>query len=97
MEIAIISIVILIFSVILHEVAHGYAADMLGDPTARREGRLTLNPLAHVDWYGSVLLPAFLVYVHSPIMLGWAKPVPYNPHNMRHPYAEGPRLTFCSR
>lgn len=100
MELIIISILILVFSVIIHEVAHGYAADMLGDKTARYEGRLTLNPVPHIDLYGSIILPAFLAFVHSPILLGWAKPVPYNPHNMRHPYAEalvagaGPAVNF---
>jgi Zn-dependent protease len=100
MEIAIISIVVLVFSVILHEVAHGYAADMLGDMTARYVGRLTLNPIPHIDLYGSIILPAALTFLHSPVVLGWAKPVPYNPHNMRHPYAEalvaiaGPATNF---
>jgi len=79
------SLVILILSVIAHEVAHGYAADSLGDPTARLAGRLTLNPLPHIDLMGSILLPALLVFTHSPILFGWAKPVPYNPYNLRNP------------
>jgi len=80
---AIFLIVILIFSVVLHEVAHGVAANALGDPTARLEGRLTLNPINHLDPFGSVLLPALLALSGSPFLFGWAKPVPYNPYNFR--------------
>jgi Zn-dependent protease len=100
MEIAIISISILVFSVILHEVAHGYMADSLGDPTARNAGRLTLNPIPHIDPYGSILLPAMLAFTHAPIMIGWANPVPYNPHNIRNAYGDalvalaGPATNF---
>ena len=83
LEIAL-SLVVLILSIILHEVAHGYAADALGDPTARYAGRLTLNPLAHIDPIGSVIVPLLLVISSSPIFFGWAKPVPYNPHNLRN-------------
>ncbi|MFA5997788.1 MAG: site-2 protease family protein [Candidatus Paceibacterota bacterium] len=78
------ALVVLILSVIAHEVAHGYAANSLGDPTARLAGRLTLNPLPHIDLMGSIILPALLVFTHSPIMFGWAKPVPYNPFNLKH-------------
>lgn len=75
----------LIVSVILHEVAHGYAAYRLGDPTARNAKRLTLNPLAHIDPFGSVILPLILVFTGSPVLLGWAKPVPFNPGYFRDP------------
>lgn len=78
------ALVVLILSVIAHEVAHGYAANSLGDPTARLAGRLTLNPLPHIDLMGSIILPALLVFTNSPIMFGWAKPVPYNPFNLKH-------------
>ena len=78
----VLSLVVLILSVIAHEVAHGYAADALGDPTARLAGRLTLNPLPHIDPVGSVIVPALLVLSGSPILFGWAKPVPYNPYNL---------------
>jgi Zn-dependent protease len=88
MEIAIISLLVLVFSVILHEVAHGYMADMLGDTTARYAGRLTLNPIPHIDLYGSIIVPGLLLVTHSPILFGWAKPVPYNPHNIKNPYGE---------
>jgi Zn-dependent protease len=81
----IIFIVILIVSIILHEIAHGYTADKLGDPTARLAGRLSLNPLVHIDWVGSVILPFFLVISGAPFVLGWAKPVPFNPFNMKNP------------
>src|SRR3989344_3776647 len=82
-------IAVLAISVILHEVAHGYMANWLGDPTAKLEGRLTLNPIKHIDPAGSLLLPAILVITHSPILIGYAKPVPYNPYNLRGKYAEG--------
>lgn len=76
-------IVILIFSVVVHEVSHGYAALALGDKTAQYAGRLTLNPLKHLDPFGSVLLPA-MAYFLGGFIFGWAKPVPYNPYNLRN-------------
>lgn len=82
MEIAI-ALVVLILSIIAHEVAHGYAADALGDPTARLAGRLTMNPVPHIDPMGSILIPGLLMLTGSSIFFGWAKPVPYNPHNLR--------------
>ncbi len=82
-------LVVLIFSVILHEVAHGHMANWLGDPTARLAGRLTLNPLRHIDPLGSIILPALLLITHAPILIGYAKPVPYNPYNLRGRYGEG--------
>lgn len=81
------SLGVLFFSVILHEVAHGYMANYLGDPTARLQGRLTLNPLSHIDPIGSVILPAILALSHAPI-IGYAKPVPYNPYNLPGKYDE---------
>ncbi len=82
------SLVILIVSVILHEVAHGYMANYLGDPTAKLQGRLTLNPISHIDPVGSILLPLMLVLTNSPIRIGYAKPVPYNPHYLPGKYDE---------
>lgn len=79
---AILSIIILIFSVIVHEVAHGYMADRLGDPTARLSGRLTLNPLKHIDPIGSIIVP--LITSLAGFTFGWAKPVPYNPYNLKN-------------
>jgi Zn-dependent protease len=78
------SIVILIMSVVIHEVAHGYTAYRLGDNTARIAGRLTLNPLKHLDLFGSVILPGLLVLMNTNFIIGWAKPVPYNPRNLRN-------------
>jgi Zn-dependent protease len=83
--VTLLALVVLILSIIAHEVAHGYAADALGDPTARLAGRLTLNPLPHIDLMGSIVIPALLMITHSPIFFGWAKPVPYNPYNLRSP------------
>jgi len=76
-------IIILIFSIVIHEVSHGAAANYLGDPTAKYAGRLTLNPIKHLDPIGSVFLPLFLILIRSPILFGWAKPVPINPYNFR--------------
>jgi len=78
----IVSIAVLIMSVVAHEVAHGAMADYLGDPTARLAGRLTLNPIPHLDPFGSVILP-FLTVLIGGFIIGWAKPVPYNPYNVR--------------
>ena len=75
---------ILVFSIVIHEVAHGFAAHSLGDPTAKLQGRLTLNPIKHIDPIGSIMIPAFLVLSGSSILFGWAKPVPYNPYNLRN-------------
>jgi Zn-dependent protease len=77
-------IAILIPSVILHEVAHGFVAHRLGDPTARDAGRLTLNPVKHIDPFGSLLLPALLALARQNVF-GWAKPVPINPGRFQHP------------
>lgn len=76
-------IAILIFSVVIHEVAHGAMANYLGDPTAKYAGRLTLNPIKHLDLFGSIIVPLFLVLTGSGIIIGWAKPVPINPYNLR--------------
>lgn len=75
---------VLVVSVILHEVAHGVVADWLGDKTARNAGRLTLNPVSHIDPFGSVLLPALLAFSGQPLF-GWAKPVPVQPRNLSNP------------
>ncbi len=90
MELIIFQIVILLFSVVIHEVSHGFVAEYLGDPTARIAGRLTLNPIKHLDPFGSFLLPVLLIISHSPIVLGWAKPVPYNPSRLVKDYKYGP-------
>lgn len=79
---AVFYIAILIMSVVIHEISHGFMAEYFGDKTARFAGRLTLNPIKHLDLFGSILLPALLVISHSPFLIGWAKPVPYNPENL---------------
>lgn len=79
-------LVVLIFSVIIHEISHGYIAEHLGDPTARLAGRLTLNPLKHLDFFGSFLLPVSLFLLSGGgFVFGWAKPVPYNPVYLKNP------------
>lgn len=82
-----VSITVFAVVVIVHEAAHALAARCLGDDTAKRAGRLTLNPLAHIDPVGTVILPALLVLSHSPVVFGWAKPVPINPMNFKNPRA----------
>ncbi len=79
------SLFVLVFSVMVHEVSHGAIAYKLGDDTAKVMGRLNLNPLNHIDPVGSVLMPLFLIIIKSPILFGWAKPVPYNPLNLKNP------------
>lgn len=76
-------ILILVMSIVVHEVSHGFVAEYFGDDTARKAGRLTLNPIPHIDIFGSIFLPVILIISHSPFMFGWAKPVPYNPNNLR--------------
>ena len=76
------SIIILVFSVVLHEISHGYMALYLGDPTAKLSGRLTLNPFSHLDPFGSVIVP--IITSMFGFTFGWAKPVPYNPYNLRN-------------
>lgn len=83
LEFAVISLVILVFSAVFHEVAHGWVADRLGDPTARLLGRLTLNPIPHIDPLMSILLPLVLILTGSPVIFGAAKPVPVDPFNLR--------------
>ena len=83
MPITIFSLIVLLFSIILHEIAHGSVALRMGDPTAKLAGRLTLNPLKHIDLFGTIILPLLLVIMQSPFIIGWAKPVPINPYNFR--------------
>lgn len=79
---AVFYIAVLIMSIVIHEISHGFMAERFGDKTARYAGRLTLNPIRHLDLFGSILLPVILVLSHSPFLFGWAKPVPYNPDNL---------------
>jgi Zn-dependent protease len=75
---------VLIISIVIHEVAHGVAAEKQGDPTARMLGRITMNPIKHADLVGSVILPLILLVSGAQFFIGWAKPVPYNPANFRN-------------
>jgi Zn-dependent protease len=77
----------MLYSIILHEIAHGKVAELMGDSTAKMYGRLTLNPLPHIDPFG-IILPILLIMIGAPIVFGWAKPVPINPYNF-HNYRQG--------
>lgn len=80
-----ISLPLFLVAIIIHEYAHGWVADKLGDPTAKYAGRLTFNPLAHLDPLGTFFLPLLLMFIGSPFIFGWAKPVPINFSLLRHP------------
>lgn len=82
-QIVVFQIIVLVFSAIIHEYMHAWMADRLGDPTAKDLGRLTLNPIPHIDIFGSIILPFVLVITGSGFVIGWAKPVPFNPNNLR--------------
>jgi Zn-dependent protease len=84
MEYIVYALPLLLFSVVVHEYAHGLAAYRAGDPTAMMAGRLTLNPVPHIDIVGSIIVPVFLVVTKSPFFIAWAKPVPVNPLNFRN-------------
>jgi len=75
----------ILISVTLHEAAHGYTANLLGDNTAKKLGRVTLNPFKHIDRFGTIILPLILIIIKSPFLFGWAKPVPVNFHNLKNP------------
>lgn len=95
--ITIFSLLVLLFSVVLHEVSHGTAAYYLGDPTAKEAGRLTLNPLGHLDPFGSVILPLLLLLFTAgkgPV-LGWAKPVPINPYHFKNPKWDNAKVALA--
>lgn len=81
--ILIFQLAILIFSIVVHEVSHGLTANKLGDPTAKEMGRLNFNPLKHLDFMGSFLVP-LISYAAGGVIFGWAKPVPYNPYNLKN-------------
>jgi len=82
--ITLLAVVVLIISIILHELAHGFVSYLLGDPTPKEAGRLTLNPIKHIDLLGSVLLPLLLVISNVGVIFGWAKPVPIDPRNYKN-------------
>ena len=74
-----------LIAIVFHEIAHGWVAFRLGDPTAARMGRLTLNPISHIDLFGTVIFPLILIVTHAPFLFGYAKPVPVNFQNLRNP------------
>ncbi len=82
-------------AVIVHEVSHGWVADRLGDPTARLSGRLTLNPIPHIDIYGTIIVPILLFFFHSPFIFGWAKPVPIDPYNLKNPRKDSALISLA--
>ncbi|MCL2335714.1 MAG: site-2 protease family protein [Endomicrobia bacterium] len=88
-------VVVLLFSIIIHEVAHGYAAYLRGDDTAKAAGRLTLNPIPHIDIIGTILLPIALLMAQSPVLFGWAKPVPINSYRLKNPKTDIPLVSFA--
>jgi len=81
----ILGIPLLFFAVVVHECSHGWVAYLNGDDTAKQMGRLTLNPLPHIDLIGTILLPVILIMSHAPVLIGWAKPVPINPYRLNNP------------
>ena len=78
-------IVPILISITMHEAAHGYTANILGDNTAKKLGRVTLNPFKHIDKFGTIILPSLLVIMNSPFLFGWAKPVPVKFHRLKNP------------
>lgn len=84
-----------LLAITIHEASHAWMADRLGDPTARAMGRLTLNPLAHLDIYGTVLIPLILIFLGSPIVVGWAKPVEYDPYNLANPKRDAALISLA--
>ena len=87
-------IVVLVFSIVFHEVSHGWVAERCGDPTARFMGRLTLNPVPHLDLWGSILMPGMLAMLHSPFLFGYAKPVPVDARNFKDPRYDGIKVAL---
>lgn len=84
-----------LIAITIHEAAHAFTADKLGDPSPRLAGRLTLNPIAHIDLYGTVLVPFLLLFIGSPFVFGWAKPVPVDPYNLAHPKKDSALISFA--
>jgi len=89
-----IQLFVLLFAITVHEASHGWAANKLGDPTAYNLGRVTLNPIAHIDPIGTILLPILISLVGLPAF-GWAKPVPVNPYNLRYPRRDNLWISFA--
>ena len=92
---SIISYIVLLLAISIHECSHAWSANRLGDPTAKNLGRITLNPIAHIDLIGTVLIPIFIIITGSGILFGWAKPVPVNPYNLRNPRKDNLWVSFA--
>src|SRR5512136_1717442 len=90
----VISLFVFLFAITIHEASHGWTANKMGDPTASALGRVSLNPLAHIDPLGTVILPILLVLIGAPAF-GWAKPVPVNPYNLKHPRRDNLWISFA--
>lgn len=88
-------VIVLIFLIIIHEVSHGLMAYKLGDNTAKEMGRLTLNPIKHLEFFGSFLVPLLFIVTGSSFVLGWAKPVPFNPYNLKDPKRDGALIALA--
>jgi Zn-dependent protease len=84
-----------VIAITVHEAAHAWMSDRLGDPTARLAGRMTFNPLKHLDIYGTVLVPLLLLIFRSPILFGWAKPVMFDPYNLKKPRRDAALISFA--
>ncbi|MCJ7805657.1 site-2 protease family protein [Patescibacteria group bacterium] len=96
MQISVVYLILgFLVAITVHEASHAWMADRLGDPTARAMGRLTLNPLAHLDIYGTVLIPLILIFLGSPIVVGWAKPVEYDPYNLANPKRDAALISLA--
>ncbi|PKM93061.1 MAG: site-2 protease family protein [Elusimicrobia bacterium HGW-Elusimicrobia-4] len=98
----ILAIPLLFFAVVVHECCHGWVAYLNGDDTAKLSGRLTLNPIPHIDMMGTIILPLILILTRSPVLIGWAKPVPINPYRLNNPIKDiakvglaGPGVNFA--
>jgi Zn-dependent protease len=89
-----VSLFVILFAITIHEASHGWAAMKLGDPTAQSLGRVTLNPIAHIDLFGTILVPILLVVMGAPAF-GWAKPVPVNPYNLKNPRRDNLWISFA--
>jgi len=88
-------VIAFLFAITIHEAAHAWMAYRLGDPTAKLSGRLSLNPINHIDIYGTVLIPLFLIFIGSPFVFGWAKPVIFDPYNLRNPRRDSALISFA--
>jgi Zn-dependent protease len=91
----IIRVFVLYFAIVVHEVSHGFVAYLRGDPTAKVMGRLTLNPLPHIDLFGSIIIPGFLIFTNSPFIIGWAKPVPVDIRRFEEPLQDFAITSFA--